>query len=166
MADSGRRRKTREAARLTTRRKSGGRTATKDTGPVTVAEAKALARAKEPKAARIPRTRPRSRAADSRVAARGADTPTYTSCRPIQLERVLRTRWNADRRRTVGLEIGLSAAFRPADLGGGNNVRTLVETAAYEDFTDRGGGMTSWTRLVAATNTLLSEQQKRYRRGS
>ena len=45
-------------------------------------------------------------------------------------------------------------------------MRTLVETAAYEDFTDRGGGMTSWTRLVAATNTLLSEQQKRYRQGS
>jgi hypothetical protein len=65
-----------------------------------------------------------------------------------------------------GLEIGLSAAFRPADLGGGNNVRTLVETAAYEDFTDWGGGMTSWTRLVAATHTLLAEQQKRYRQGS
>ena len=38
--------------------------------------------------------------------------------------------------------------------------------AAYEDFTDRGGGMTSWTRLVAATYTLLAEQQKRYRQES
>jgi hypothetical protein len=38
--------------------------------------------------------------------------------------------------------------------------------AAYEDFTGRVGGMTSWTRLVAATNTLLSEQQKRYRQAS
>jgi hypothetical protein len=35
--------------------------------------------------------------------------------------------------------------------------------AAYEDFTTRGGGMTSWTQLVAATRKLLSEQQKRYR---
>ena len=35
--------------------------------------------------------------------------------------------------------------------------------AAYEDFTTRGGAMTSWTQLVAATRKLLSEQQKRYR---
>jgi hypothetical protein len=166
MADSGRRRKTREAACLTTRRKSGRRTAAKDTRPVTLADAKALARAKEPKAARIPRTRPRSRAADSRVAARGADTPTYTSCRPIQLEGCREHAGTPVADELSGLEIGLSAAFRPADLGGGSNVRTLVETAAYEDFTDRGGGMTSWTRLVAATDTLLSEQQKRYRQGS
>jgi hypothetical protein len=37
--------------------------------------------------------------------------------------------------------------------------------AAYEDFTGRDGGMTSWTRLVAATRKLLSEQQ-RYRQES
>lgn len=37
--------------------------------------------------------------------------------------------------------------------------------AAYEDFTGRDSGMTSWTRLVAATRTLLSEQQ-RYRQES
>jgi hypothetical protein len=34
--------------------------------------------------------------------------------------------------------------------------------AAYEDFTNRGGGMTSWARLVAASRKLLSERQKRY----
>ena len=38
--------------------------------------------------------------------------------------------------------------------------------AAYEDFTDPGSGMASWTRLVAATHKLLSEQQKRYRQES
>lgn len=37
---------------------------------------------------------------------------------------------------------------------------------AYEDFTDRGRGMMFWTRLVAASRTLLSEQQKRYRQES
>jgi hypothetical protein len=37
--------------------------------------------------------------------------------------------------------------------------------AAYEDFTGRDGGTTSWTRLVAATRKLLSEQQ-RYRQES
>jgi hypothetical protein len=35
--------------------------------------------------------------------------------------------------------------------------------AAYEHFTNGGGGMTSWTQLVAATRKLLSEQQTRYR---
>jgi hypothetical protein len=37
---------------------------------------------------------------------------------------------------------------------------------AYEDFTDRSGGMMCWARLVAASRTLLSEQQKRYRQES